>query len=120
MVPVLTIINDFVGIVGGNIIAAYIVGLPTSQYWGTVWAQIASDGFTGRFFPNDFIMGLSKPLVFGGIIAITACYHGLATTGGTEGVGESTTRTVVLSSILILIVDYFLTQLLLSVLTYGA
>jgi phospholipid/cholesterol/gamma-HCH transport system permease protein len=55
--------------------------------------------------------------VFGGIISITACYFGLNTTGGTEGVGESTTRTVVLSSILILVVDYFLTQILLSVLT---
>jgi phospholipid/cholesterol/gamma-HCH transport system permease protein len=55
--------------------------------------------------------------VFGGIISITACYFGLATTGGTEGVGQSTTRTVVTSSILILVVDYFLTQLLLSLLS---
>jgi phospholipid/cholesterol/gamma-HCH transport system permease protein len=120
MLPVLTVINDFVGIVGGNIIAAFVVGLPTSQYWRTVWDQIASDGFTLRFFPNDFIQGLSKPFVFGGLISITACYFGLATTGGTEGVGLSTTRTVVTSSILILIVDYFITQLLLSVLTYAA
>jgi phospholipid/cholesterol/gamma-HCH transport system permease protein len=53
--------------------------------------------------------------VFGGIISITACYYGLNTTGGTEGVGTSTTRTVVAASIAILIVDYFLTQMLLSV-----
>ncbi len=119
MVPMLTIINDFVGIIGGNIIASAVVGLPTSQYWRTVWTQIASDGFTLRYFPNDFIQGLSKPLVFGAIIAITGCYFGLGTTGGTEGVGQSTTRTVVTSSILILIVDYFITQLLLSVLAYG-
>jgi phospholipid/cholesterol/gamma-HCH transport system permease protein len=120
MVPVLTIINDFVGIIGGNIVASLIVGLPTSQYWRTVWDQIAADGFTFRFFPNDFIQGLSKPLVFGGLIAVTACYFGLATTGGTEGVGQATTRTVVTASILILIVDYFITQLLLSVLQYGS
>ena len=82
-----------------------------------VWEQIAADGFLLRYIPNDFIQGLSKPLVFGGIISITACYFGLATTGGTEGVGQSTTRTVVTSSILILVVDYFLTQLLLSVLS---
>ena len=120
MVPVLTIINDFIGIIGGNIVASLVVGVPTSQYWHTVWQQIANDGFTGRFFPNDFIQGLTKPLVFGAIISITACYFGLGTTGGTEGVGQATTRTVVTSSILILIVDYFITQLLLSVLSYGA
>jgi phospholipid/cholesterol/gamma-HCH transport system permease protein len=119
MVPVLTVINDFVGIIGGNIIAASVVGLPSSQYWRTVWDQIASDGFTLRYIPNDFIQGLTKPLVFGAIISITACYFGLGTTGGTEGVGQSTTKTVVTASILILIVDYFITQVLLSVLTYG-
>jgi len=119
MLPVLTVINDFIGIIGGNVIAAFVVGLPTPQYWRTVWDQIASDGFTFRYIPNDFIQGLSKPLVFGALISITACYFGLNTTGGTEGVGQATTKTVVTASILILVVDYFITQLLLSVLTYG-
>jgi phospholipid/cholesterol/gamma-HCH transport system permease protein len=114
MLPVLTVINDFVGIVGGNIIAAVMLGIPSGQYWRTVWEQVVSGGFTLRFIPNDFIQGLTKPFVFGGIISISACYFGLNTTGGTEGVGQATTRTVVLSSILILVVDYFLTQLLLS------
>jgi phospholipid/cholesterol/gamma-HCH transport system permease protein len=116
MLPVLTIINDFVGIVGGNLIAQFYLDVPTSLYWRTVWEQVASDGFTLRFIPNDFIQGLSKPFVFGGLISITACYFGLNTSGGTEGVGISTTRTVVTSSILILVLDYFLTQILLSVL----
>jgi phospholipid/cholesterol/gamma-HCH transport system permease protein len=116
MMPILTIINDFVGILGGNLISTLLVGVPTGLYWRTVWEQIASDGFTLRFIPNDFVQGLAKPFVFGGIISITACYFGLNTTGGTEGVGQSTTRTVVLSSILILVVDYFLTQILLSLL----
>lgn len=120
MMPVLTIINDMVGIIGGNVIASTMEGLPASQYWHTVWVQIAADGFTWHYIPNDFVQGLSKPFVFGGIIAITACYFGLNTTGGTEGVGQSTTKTVVRASILILITDYFITQLLLSVLTYGA
>src|SRR5438552_6785710 len=83
MLPVLTIINDFIGIIGGNVIAAYSVGLPSTQYWRTVWDQIASDGFTFRYIPNDFVQGLTKPFVFGGIISITACYFGLNTTGGT-------------------------------------
>jgi phospholipid/cholesterol/gamma-HCH transport system permease protein len=116
MLPLLTIINDFVGILGGNLISSVMIGIPSSQYWRTVWEQIASDGFVFRFIPNDFVQGLVKPFVFGGIISITACYFGLNTTGGTEGVGQATTRTVVLSSILILVVDYFLTQILLTVL----
>jgi phospholipid/cholesterol/gamma-HCH transport system permease protein len=116
MLPILTIINDFVGILGGNLISSLMVGIPSGLYWRTVWEQIASDGFTMRFIPNDFVQGITKPFVFGGIISISACYFGLNTTGGTEGVGQSTTRTVVLSSILILVVDYFLTQILLSVL----
>jgi len=119
MVPVLTIVSDFVGIIGGNIISSVVVGLPSGQYWRTVWEQLASDGFVFRYIPNDFVQGLSKPLVFGAIISITACYFGLGTTGGTEGVGQSTTKTVVTASILILVVDYFITQLLLSVLTYA-
>lgn len=116
MVPVLTIINDLVGIIGGNLIATLMVGLPTSLYWRTVWEQIMSGGFTLRVIPNDFVQGLTKPLVFGAIISITACFFGLRTTGGTEGVGHATTKTVVTSSILILVTDYFLTQLLLSIL----
>ena len=115
MLPLLTVINDFVGILGGNLISSVMIGIPSSQYWRTVWEQIAGDGFVLRFIPNDFVQGLVKPFVFGGIISITACYFGLNTTGGTEGVGQSTTRTVVLSSILILVVDYFLTQILLAV-----
>ena len=117
MMPVLTIITDFVGILGGNVIAAFYVGLPTSLYWRTVWEQIATGGFSLGYVPNDFIQGLTKPLVFGLVIAVTACYYGLKTTGGTEGVGLSTTRTVVTASITILIVDYFMTQILLSLFT---
>ena len=116
MLPVLTIINDFVGILGGNVIAKVYLDLPTALYWRTVWEQIASGGFSFRYLPNDFVQGLAKPFVFGAIISLTGCYFGLATTGGTEGVGVSTTRTVVTASILILIIDYFMTQVLLSVL----
>jgi phospholipid/cholesterol/gamma-HCH transport system permease protein len=115
MLPVLTILSDFVGILGGNAIASLYVGIPTSLYWRTVWEQIASGGFVLHYVPTDFIQGLSKPFVFGGIIAVTGCYFGLNTTGGTEGVGTATTRTVVAASVMILIVDYFMTQILLYV-----
>jgi phospholipid/cholesterol/gamma-HCH transport system permease protein len=117
MLPVLTIINDFVGILGGMIIGKFYLGLPVSLYWRTVFEQMLTGGFTLRYIPNDFVQGLTKPFVFGGIISLVACYHGLKTTGGTEGVGLATTRTVVTASILILVVDYFLTQLLLAMFT---
>ena len=113
MLPVLTVINDFVGILGGNVIATLYLNLSSEVYWRTVWEQIALGGFTLRYIPNDFIQGLSKPFVFGGIIAITGCYFGLNTKGGTEGVGIATTRTVVTASIMILIIDYFMTQVIL-------
>lgn len=117
MLPTLTVINDFAGILGGNVIAVAYVGIPTSLYWGTVWEQIGGGGFVFKYIPNDFVHGLIKPFVFGGIISLVACNFGLKTSGGTEGVGVATTRTVVTASILILVVDYFITQLLLAFLS---
>ncbi|HEY5087027.1 MAG TPA: ABC transporter permease, partial [Gemmatimonadaceae bacterium] len=116
MLPALTVINDVAGIFGGNVIAKFYLQLPTSLYWGTVWDEISSGGFVLRIIPNDFVHGLFKPFVFGGIISLTACHFGLRTTGGTEGVGVATTRTVVTASILILVSDYFITQALLALL----
>ena len=116
MLPVLTVINDMVGIIGGNLIVTLMLGLPSSLYWRTVWEQIMAGGFLFGVIPNDFVQGITKPIVFGAVISITACFFGLRTTGGTEGVGQSTTKTVVTASILILVTDYFLTQILLSVL----
>jgi phospholipid/cholesterol/gamma-HCH transport system permease protein len=60
---------------------------------------------------SDLISGLAKTPVFGFIIAIVGCHFGLTTRGGTEGVGQSTTRTVVVVSISILVADYFLTRI---------
>jgi len=113
MMPVLTILSDTVGIGGGNVIATAYVGIPVGLYWRTVWEQIASGGFILHYIPSDFVQGLVKPFVFGGIIAITGCFFGINTQGGTEGVGNATTRTVVVASVLILVIDYFLTQVLL-------
>ncbi len=117
MLPALTVINDVAGIFGGNVIAKFYLQLPTSLYWATVWDQISSGGFVLRFIPIDFVHGLVKPFIFGGIISLTACHFGLRTTGGTEGVGVATTRTVVTASILILVTDYFITQALLALLS---
>ena len=119
MLPVLTMLADIVGILGGLIIAVFRIGIPADTYLDGVWNTLAQGGFVFQFIPKDFISGLFKPFVFGGIIALTASYYGLNTKGGTEGVGEAATRSVVACSVTILAVDYFLTQLLLVLLPPG-
>jgi len=116
MLPVLTVITDLIGILGGLLIAVVKLDLTADLYMRTVYQTLAESGFVFRFVPKDVLAGLIKPVFFGGIIAMTGCYFGLQTRGGTEGVGVSTTRAVVTASIMILAVDYFLTQLLISIL----
>jgi len=104
-VPILTLYADCVGMLGGAIIGklhprifvsynTYMESLQTALKW------------------NEIFAGLTKSLVFGGIIAVICCYVGFNTTGGARGIGISTTRSVVLSFMLILIADYFLTRIL--------
>jgi phospholipid/cholesterol/gamma-HCH transport system permease protein len=119
VLPLLTLIADMVGILGGLIISVFRLGITADAYLQGVLNTLAESGFVLGFFPKDFITGLVKPIVFGGILAHTASYYGLTTRGGTEGVGLAATRAVVTSSVLILAVDYFLTQLLLVVLRPG-
>jgi phospholipid/cholesterol/gamma-HCH transport system permease protein len=119
MVPLLTLIADMVGILGGLIVSVLRIGITSDAYLQGVLNTLAESGFVFGFFPKDFVSGLFKPLVFGGIIALTASYYGLNTRGGTEGVGIAATRAVVTSSVLILAVDYFITQLMLVVLQPG-
>ena len=101
----LTIISDFVGLVGGWIISFAMLGLDTYQYWNSAYQALKYD---------DVITGLVKPLVFGFIIATVGCYYGMNTKGGTQGVGRATTQAVVASSVLILATDAVLTQLFLT------
>jgi phospholipid/cholesterol/gamma-HCH transport system permease protein len=119
MLPLLTVLADVVGILGGMIIAVLRIGIPGEAYMQGVLNTAAQSGFIFGIIPKDFISGLFKPFVFGGIIALTACYYGLNAKGGTEGVGNAATRAVVTCSVLILATDYFITQLLLIVLPPG-
>jgi phospholipid/cholesterol/gamma-HCH transport system permease protein len=119
MLPVLTALADVVGIIGGLIVAVFRIGIPADVYMEGVLNTLAQGGFVLRFIPKDFISGLGKPFIFGGVIALTASYYGLNTKGGTEGVGEAATRSVVACSILILASDYFITQLLLIIFPPG-
>ena len=97
-------------------IAVVKLDLTADLYMRSVYQTLADSGFILRFVPKDVLASLIKPFFFGGIIAMTGCYFGLQTRGGTEGVGVSTTRAVVTASIMVLAADYFLTQLLISIL----
>src|SRR5688572_23024199 len=104
MLPVLTIIADAVGIVGGLVIARFVLRISSNLYLSSAW-----DGLTYM----DVFGGLLKPLVFGAILSIVGCHCGLRTYGGTQGVGRSTTQAVVNASVLILIFDFLLSRIIL-------
>jgi phospholipid/cholesterol/gamma-HCH transport system permease protein len=102
MLPILTIATDAIAILGGFIMAWATLHQSASTYWNAVWSGL---------YMSDLFTGFLKPLVFGFVITTMACYMGLRTRGGTEGVGRSTTQAVVLSSVLILATDFFMTKL---------
>jgi len=109
VLPLLTIIADFVGLSGGYVIAKYRLNLEGAQYWNTATQSL-------RF--NDVEQGLLKPFVFSFAVSLVGCYFGLRTTGGTEGVGRATTQAVVYASVLIFVMTFFLTQIFVSQGTY--
>jgi len=106
MVPVLTIISNALGIFGAGLISIFSLKLSWVFYWRSVGNALAM---------NDLAMGLSKPIVFGFILSSVGCYMGLSTRGGTQGVGASTTQSVVVGSVLILASDFFMTKVLLMI-----
>src|SRR5213080_2947623 len=106
----LTILGDFLGLIGGNVVSSVILGLDSRSYWSSAWQTLVF---------SDVFMGLAKPIVFGFIIATVGCYYGLSTRGGTQGVGRATTEAVVAAMILIIVVDVFVTRLLMVALGAG-
>jgi phospholipid/cholesterol/gamma-HCH transport system permease protein len=105
----LTIISDLLGLFGGAVVSVLLFGLNWRQYWNTAYQTLVF---------QDVFMGLMKPLFFGFIIATVGCYYGMTARGGTQGVGRATTQAVVASSVLILVVDLFITKLLMAVFSY--
>jgi len=102
----LTILSDAFGILGGAAVTVFLNHQNGTQYFSMAW-----EGLRLR----DILQGLVKPLFFGYIIASIGCYHGMKTTGGTEGVGRSTIDAVVTASVLIIVVDTLITQVMLTV-----
>jgi phospholipid/cholesterol/gamma-HCH transport system permease protein len=110
MLPLLTVAADVFGIIGGGIVASGLFNQDANVYITSV-----RNGITAE----DIIGGIIKPLFFGLIMGSIACHKGLSTTGGTVGVGRSTTSAVVLSSIFVIIFDFFLSKALSTILDIG-
>jgi len=104
--PLLTVMSDVLGVLGGMVIMFFERGTDMWAYWNTTTYWVV---------PRDFLMGVAKSFFFGGIVTLIGCYNGLATTGGTEGLGRATTATVVHCTMGVIISDFFLTKLMLMI-----
>ena len=123
MLPIVTLVTVAIAILGGLIVCVAKNVTPPGVYMQGVLGSLARKDFAFGWFPNILLMSIVKPFFFGLIIALTGCYYGLQAGGGGEGVGRATTKAMVLSFVLILVSDFFLTQLLLlfyNLVRYGA
>jgi phospholipid/cholesterol/gamma-HCH transport system permease protein len=103
-IPLLTVMAIFIGIIGGEIVSVYRLSIPMTIYVNEIkqigWKECAH--------------GITKSIFFAAIIVVISCYKGFTCEGGAEGVGKSTTSAVVISMVLILVTDYFLSAILVS------
>jgi phospholipid/cholesterol/gamma-HCH transport system permease protein len=102
MLPLLTALNDFVGLLGGCVASVFSLRLGAVEFW--------TRAINALDFP-DLMQGMMKPLVYGFILATVGCYQGLNVRGGTQGVGRATTQAVVVSNVMIIAADVFLTKI---------
>jgi len=102
--PLLTIMADAIGLLGGMLVVVFDRDVDPYLYWNTISYWVVM---------KDFLSGLAKSVAFGGLITLIGCYNGLETDGGTEGLGRSTTDTVVQVTMAVIISDFFLTKLML-------
>ena len=102
MLPLLTAIMDFIGLLGGCVASVFSLRLSAIEFW-----RRAIDALDFA----DLMQGFTKPVIFGFILATIGCYKGLTVRGGTQGVGRATTQAAVLGSVLIIVADAFLTKL---------
>jgi phospholipid/cholesterol/gamma-HCH transport system permease protein len=104
MLPLLTAMADFLGLIGGYLVSFFTLRLGAVTFWTRAIDILEF---------SDLMQGLTKPIVFGFIIATVGCYQGLNVKGGTQGVGRATTQAVVTASVIILVSNFFLTKLML-------
>jgi len=102
--PLLTVLADVVGLLGGMIIMLLERGTDLYAYWNVTAYWVV---------PRDFLTGVGKSFFFGAIVTLIGCYNGLSTEGGTEGLGRAATATVVHVAMGVIVSDFFLTKLFL-------
>ncbi|HHO76183.1 MAG TPA: ABC transporter permease [Deltaproteobacteria bacterium] len=103
MLPMLTLLFDSIGIVGSYVVGVELLDIEKGIFMARIVEYVSY---------SDLFTGLIKAAFFGAILSIVGCYKGFTTSGGAEGVGKSTTYSVVISSVNILIADYFLTAIM--------
>jgi phospholipid/cholesterol/gamma-HCH transport system permease protein len=102
--PLLTVLADVVGLMGGMVIMLLERGTDLYAYWNVTAYWVV---------PRDFLTGVGKSVFFGAIVTLIGCYNGLSTEGGTEGLGRAATATVVHVAMGVIVSDFFLTKLFL-------
>lgn len=105
VLPFLSVVSDFTGIFGGWVVATMKYRIATNTYWHDIVDNMEI---------KHFVHGYLKNFVFAAVIAFICCFKGITTTGGAEGVGKSTTQAVVMSMVSVLILDYFVTAVLVA------
>jgi phospholipid/cholesterol/gamma-HCH transport system permease protein len=100
--PLVTILADAIGLFGGMLVVVFDRQVDGYLYWNTISYWVVM---------RDFLTGIAKSVVFGALVTLIGCYNGLGTEGGTEGLGRSTTDTVVQVAMAVIISDFFLTKL---------
>ncbi len=104
--PLLTVFADFLGIMGGCLVGVVKLGVPATVFMNDIYTFLKI---------GDFMHGFLKTFVFAFMIATVSCYKGLNTKGGAEGVGKATTEAVVTSMVLVMVLDYFISAMLVAV-----
>ena len=102
----LTVMSDGVGVAGGGLVSVFMLGLNGTSYFHSTYRALVY---------GDVVQGMVKPLFFGGIISTVGCYFGMSTKGGTQGVGRATTQAVVVSSVVIIVTDFLISRVTISI-----
>lgn len=102
LMPALTVLADAIGMVAGALVVNVQYGITFHLFF---------QGALQTVFMSDFVSGVFKGLVFGGIVGVVGCFKGLTVEGGTEGVGRATTQTVAITSVTVCLADFFITKI---------
>ncbi len=102
LMPALTVLADAIGMLAGALVVKVQYGITFQSFF---------EGALEMVLMSDFVSGVIKGFVFGGLVGVVGCFKGLTVEGGTEGVGRATTQTVAITSVTVCLADFFITKL---------